>query len=520
MEEAGYRFGPFVFDPKRRILLKNGLPLPLGQKSLIILDTLLGAQGRVVSKTALMDAAWNGEAVEESNLSVQVAALRKTLGLSRQGVEWIATVQRVGYQFVNPDEMLTPALEPGQAEPPPPFDSDIPSIAVLAFVNMSGEREQDYFADGIAEEIITALSRFRDLFVIARNSSFVYKGRNVDVRQIGRELGVTYVLEGSVRKSASRVRITSQLVKAETSTHIWADRFDGELDDIFSLQDSVTARVVGAIAPKIERAEIERSRRKPTANLAAYDYYLRGWAALHLWNHEGNDEALEHFRRARELDPGFAAAYGVAARCYVQRKTMRGLQDYAAEHAEAIRLARRAVELGQDDAVALCTAAFALFDFAHDFDIADSLMERSLQLNPNLAMTWIFAGWGKVHCGEAAVAIERFKRALTLSPQDPQILSMYAGLACAYFVAGNYEEALSWAVKADRERPNIALLHCTFAACYGLTGRLEEAVQAVARLRHFAPDLRVSNSDDVLVFKRATDTERWRKGLTLAGLAE
>ena len=228
---------------------------------------------------------------------------------------------------------------------------------MLPFANLSGDPEQEYFADGMVEEIITALSRMRWLFVIARNSSFTYKGRAVDVKQVGRELGVRYVLEGSVRKAGDRVRITGQLIDAATGAHLWADRFDGELADIFDLQDQVTASVVGAIAPRLEQAEIERAQRKPTESLDAYDYFLRGMAGIHGWTREANVEALRLFGRAIELDPDFAAAYGMAARCFSQRKASGWVDGPRPGHRRGRRLARRAAELGTDDAVALGGAA-------------------------------------------------------------------------------------------------------------------------------------------------------------------
>jgi TolB-like protein len=225
---------------------------------------------------------------------------------------------------------------------------------------MSSDPEQDYFADGIVEEIITGLSRFRSLFVIARNSTFTYKGRAIDVKQVGRELGVRYVVEGSVRRSGGRVRIAGQLVDASTGAHLWADRFDGELTDIFDLQDRVTASVVSAIAPKLEEAEIERVSRKPTGSLDAYDCFLRGMAAFHNWTREANTEALALFYKAAELDPGFALAHARAAGCYARRKTAGWVADRDHDVREAERLARRAVELGRDDAAVLTSAGTAL----------------------------------------------------------------------------------------------------------------------------------------------------------------
>jgi TolB-like protein/class 3 adenylate cyclase/tetratricopeptide (TPR) repeat protein len=415
------------------------------------------------------------------------------------------------------DRSVPVAPETAAASLPLP---DKPSIAVLPFQNMSGDAEQEYFADGMVEDIITALSRFRGLFVIARNSSFAYKGQSFDMKQVGRELGVRYVLEGSVRKSGNRVRITGQLIDAGTGAHIWADRFDGDLEDVFNLQDEVTATVVGAIAPKLERAEIERSARKPTENLGAYDYYLRGMAALHLLSRDGSDEALVHFGQAIQLDPSFAAAHGVAARCYAMRKMAHWMKDAAQESVEAVRLARRAVELGPDDEVALCTAAFALNDFASEFTVADTLTERALALNPNLAWAWLFSGWVKVSLGDTDSAIERLEQAMRLSPQDPQIYSMQSAIAIAHFIASRYAEALSMAETAMRERPNVVLPICVAAASAALTGRVSEAERLVDRLLQVAPDFSISNLKDVFSYLRAEDFERLMAGLRKAGLPE
>jgi TolB-like protein len=295
---------------------------------------------------------------------------------------------------------------------------DKPSIAVLPFQNMSGDPEQEYFADGMVDEIITALSRFRSLFVIARNSTFTYKGRSADVKQVGRELGVRYVLEGGVRKAANRVRIIGQLIDTTTGTHIWADRFEGGLEDAFDLQDRVTASVVGAIAPKLEQAEIERAKRKPTESLDAYDYYLRGRAHAIRWTREGNSEALQMFYKAIDLDPDFASAYGMAAFCYSQRKGFGWVANRRQEIAETAELARRAAALGRDDAVALGAGGWALALVVGDLDDAGAFIDRALELNPNLAVTWQFSGWVRVWLGEPEVAIEHLARGMRLSPLD------------------------------------------------------------------------------------------------------
>jgi len=397
---------------------------------------------------------------------------------------------------------------------------DKPSIAVLPFENMSGDPEQEYFADGMVEEIIMALSRLHWLFVIARNSSFTYKGRAVDVKQVGRELGVRYVLEGSVRKAANRVRIAGQLIDVSTGAHLWADRFDGGLEDVFDLQDRVTASVVGAIAPKLEQAEIQRAKRKPTESLDAYDYFLRGMACFHQWAREANNEALPLFYKAIELDPNFAAAYGMAARCYSQRKAGGWATDRAHEVAETARLTRRAAELGRDDAVALCTAGMVLAFVVGDLDDGAAMIDRALALNPNLAWAWLFSGWVKVWLGEPDVAIERVARAMRLSPQDPQIFSMKSANASAHFISGRYAEALSWAETAMREQPNSLIATCAAAASAALSGRHDEAQKAMARLRQLNPALRVSNLKDLFPIRRSEDFTKWADGLRKAGLPE
>jgi TolB-like protein/class 3 adenylate cyclase/Tfp pilus assembly protein PilF len=377
-----------------------------------------------------------------------------------------------------------------------------PSIAVLPFENLSGDREQEYFADGVVEEIITALSRFRGLFVIARNSSFAYKGRPIDVKQVGRELGVRYLLEGSIRKAGSRVRIAGQLIETATGAHLWADRFDGALEDIFDLQDQVTASVGGAIAPKLEQAEIERSRRKPTENLDAYDYYLRGLAGLHQWTKQGIDEAKSNLYHAIELDPNFAVAYGMAARCFVMRKGSGWVTNRDDESAEATRLARRAVELGKDDAVALGTAGLALFYIAAEYDDAKVLTDRALTLNPNLASAWMWSGWVRVCIGEPEAAVDRVGRALRLSPSDPHSGIMFSAMAFAHFLAGRFKEAVSWAEMAVLEKPTYLLAVGIAAACYALAGRAGDANKAITRARQLDPTLRLSTIHNLFPLRR------------------
>jgi tetratricopeptide (TPR) repeat protein len=375
----------------------------------------------------------------------------------------------------------------------------------------------------VVEEIITALSRFRQLFVIARNSSFTYKGRPVDVKQVGRELGVRYVLEGSIRKAGNRVRITGQLIDASTGAHLWADRFDGGLEDIFDLQEQVTTSVVGAIAPKMEQAEFQRSKRKPTESLDAYDYYLRGLSAVHEWSRQGNIEALSCFKRAIDLDPNFAAAYGMAARCYSQRKAGAWSTDPAHEIADAERLARKAAELGWDDAVALCTAGIALAFVVGDLKSAMTFTDRAVVLNPNLALAWHFSGWVKLWSGQADEAIKRLTQALRLSPNIPQKFSMHDAMAAAQFAAGHYAEALEWSTAALREKPDFVLALCMAAASAALCGHLREAEETIARLRKLQPSWRIANVQEKfpeLPMTRPEQFAKFAEGLRKAGLPE
>ena len=331
MDGEALSFGDFRLDLGRRELTRNGAPVRLKGRALDVLCVLAAAGGEIVTKDALMARVWPNVVVEENNLQVQISALRRALDEGKNGESFLVTVPSRGYRLVG---IAAPG---GRCGPAPagqgPAVPDKPSIAVLPFTNMSGDPEQDYFADGIVEDIITALSRMRWLFVIARNSSFTYKGRGVDIKQVGAELGVRYVLEGSVRKAANRVRITGQLIDASNGAHLWADRFDGALDDIFDLQDQVTARVVGAIAPKLEQAEIERAKRKPTGSLDAYDCFLRGIACL-ASDVEGDDE-----RSAAVLRPGDRARRRIRLALWRGRLLLRG--------AQAERLAARTVPISR-----------------------------------------------------------------------------------------------------------------------------------------------------------------------------
>ncbi len=397
---------------------------------------------------------------------------------------------------------------------------DKPSIAVLAFENLSGDPEQEYFTDGIVEEIITALSRMRWLFVIARNSSFTYKGRAVDIKQVGRELGVRYVLEGSVRKASDRLRISGQLIEASTGVHLWADRFDGDLKDIFDLQDRVASSVIGAIGPKLEQAEIERAKRKPTEHLDAYDYYLRGMASVYRWTKDGVGEGLQLCNKAIELDPDFAAAHGVAAWCYFWRMANGWMSDREQETAEVARLVRRVTESGRDDAVALSFGGLALGYVTGDAESGIALCDRALTLNPNLAVAWSASGHLRACHGNPDVAVEHLAHAMRLSPLDPLFFFMQSFTAFAHFIAGRFDEAWPLAEAATREQPNYLSGIRIAAACDICAGRKDEARRFIAQALHLDPELRISNLKDRVGQIRPEYFEKYAEALRLAGLPE
>ena len=397
---------------------------------------------------------------------------------------------------------------------------DKPSIAVLPFQNMSSDAEQEYFADGTVEDIITALSRYPSLFVIARNSSFTYKGQAVDVKRIGRELGVRYVLEGSVRKVRDRVRVTGQLIDASTGAHLWADRFEGGLEDIFDLQDDITLRVVGAIAPKLEQAEIVRAMRKPTESLDGYDYYLRAMSNFHKGGREDISEALLLFRKAIEFDDKFSSAYGMAAWCYARRKMNGWADEGSSEGPEAERLAGRAVKCGNDDAVALASSGIAIGYMFTDFDRAVSLLDRAQALNPNLAMAWHLGGWIRCFNGQQDLAVEHLERAVRLSPVDPQRPGMLAAIAAAHFSAGRFDAASSLSKTAMLEQSNNFIAALVAAAANAMAGNLDVATRAMERVCELDPNFRLHKVKYRLPNRQPETIALWEDALRRAGLPE
>jgi TolB-like protein len=523
-------FGDYLLDLERRELTRGSNAIAIGPQVFDLLTYLAQNRDHVVSKDDLLNAVWDGRIVSESTLASHINAVRRAIGDSGEEQRLIRTFPRKGFRFVgevqeaqssNGFDSVQPKPDRSDEVPEPALPlPDRPSIAVLPFLNLSGDPEQDYFADGVVEDIISALSHHRWLFVIARNSSFTYKGRAVDVKQVGRELGVRYVLEGSVRKSGNRLRVTGQLIDAMTGANFWAERFESALKDLFELQDQIAENVVGAVAPQLEWAEIQRAQRKPTGSLDAYDCYLRGMAYFHRATNEAIRDALPFFYRAIQIDPSFASAYGMASWCFYWRRMNRWISELAEEAAEGGRLARLAVELGRNDAVALTRGGHALGHFGGDLESCISFVDRARMLNPNLSAAWYLGGFQRISRGDHDDAIEHFAHAIRLSPVDPEMFQMQTGTAMAHLFAGRFDTAVLWAERASRELPDILRVSAFSAASYALAGRAAEARQAMNHVRRLDPTLRISNLQEWVLLRRPKDFASLVEGLRRAGLPE
>jgi adenylate cyclase len=535
-------FGRFRVVPRRRELLADGRPIKLGGRDFDVLMALIEGSGTVISKDELMSRGWAGRIVEENTLQGAISALRKAFGADR-GL--IRTVAGRGYQFTGeirarstgvpgaaptaaePPRRLTNLLEPiseligrgeeagtpeaGSAPVEPALElPDKPSIAVLPFANMSGDPEQEYFADGMVEEIITALSRIRWLLVIARNSTFTYKGQAIDVKQVGRELGVRYVLEGSVRKAAGRVRITAQLIDALTGAHLWADRFDGSLEDVFELQDEVASSVAGVIEPALQATETARSAGRPTNDLTAYDLYLRSYA-MTLSSAARIPEALRLMKQAIERDPSYGPALAWAAICCVRLLVHDRSEDREVDRLEGADFARRALEMAGDGPGILANAALALAYFGEDIGAMMALVDRALALNPNFARGWqisgLLRGWG----GQPDIAIAHVQNSLRLSPRA-RVGTSFIAIGVAHFDSRRFDEAIPKLLLAIQEDPGSPQPYRYLAACYAHMGRLDDAREVVARLRTITS----VELPDVSFLRNAEHRELFLSGLRMA----
>lgn len=512
-----YLFEDYAFDADRRELLRGKTPVSVEPQVFDLLLYLLRNREQVVSKDDILATVWRGRIVSESALSTRINAARSVLGDNGDEQRLIKTLPRRGLRFVGAVREDHGVVEAGSIELPLGI-SEKPSIAVLPFANLSGDPEQDYFTDGIVEDITTALSRNRAFFVIARNSSFTYKGKPIDTKQVARELGVRYVLEGSVRKSGGRVRVTGQLIEAGSGHHLWADRFDGDIAEIFELQDQIVTRVVGAIAPQLEKAEIDRAKHGATGDLAAYDLYLRGLDSWNRWTKEENAKALQLFYAAIDKDRDFSTPYGLAASCYLLAKANGWVSSF--DEKEISRLVERAADIGMEDPVALCWAGHVHAYFFKDVERALLLVDRALELDVNLAIAWQRSGWVRGYAGDSDGAIESLNRAIRLNPLDPRVFLTQSAMAFAHFIAGRDDDAADWAAMALRVKPNWLPALRVAIASNAMRGQVDEADRALKSYHRIDPKVSIAKICEFYPLRRDVDRQRLILAMRTAGVPE
>jgi len=527
-----FLFENCALDTDRRELWRAEIEVPVEPQVFDLLEYLIRNRERVVSKDDLIASIWRGRVVSDSTLSTRITAARTAIGDSGEEQRLIKTLPRKGVRFVSAVRERHEASEVAVATPRIASGIEAarqsrttfhggskPAIAVLPFANLGDDLQYEYFADGVAEEIITALSRCKGLLVIARNSSFVYKGKSLDVRQIGRELGVRYVLEGSIRRGGKRLRFTAQLIDATSGAQIWADRFEGEMNEVFELQDLITANVVGAIEPNIESAEIERLKHKSAENIDAYDLMLHAKQLEAEFTESSLVAAVDCLKKAVAIDPSYALAMALTGYCYAERRNQ-GWSLPPQDAAEGLRMARRAIELGRDDAAVLWMCAYAMWRLDLNAPQARELAHRSLALNPNSAGALSTTAWIETFYGNRSKALELFDLAERLSPRDPRAWFAATGRAFICLTENCFSEALSWAQKALIQNPRFALALRVRAASLALLGQHENASAALREALKVEPHVTISEIRSRTMF---LDEDLWNKyseGLRLAGLPE
>ncbi len=515
-----FLFGDHTLDDGRRELRRGDEPVAVEPQVFDLLIYLVQNRDRVVSKDDLIASVWGGRVVSDSTLTSRINAARKAVGDSGGKQSLIRTIARKGLRFVGDVHIRPMGLEP-QAEihelsrPALPLP-DRPAIAVLPFVNMSGDPEHEYFSDGISEDIITALSKLRWFFVIARNSSFIYKGKAVHMKQIAEELGVGYVVEGSVRKSGDRVRIAAQLNDVATGSHIWAERYDRDIADVFAVQDEITEAIVAAIEPQLYAAENFHAQRKPPDSLDAWDLVMR--ALSHYWRVTRQDNVVAQalLEKATAIDPNYGQALGVLAASQTFSAHM-GWTDMAAVVPVAERAALAAIRADSEDP----WAHYALgnvYLFTRRFEDSLAEFELALQLNPNFSLAQGYYGLALAYCGRWEEADLAARRALRLSPRDP-FSAIYCGIAAySQFVGHNYDEAMRLAREAIRQRNDFVGGHRVLTAAAGMAGQTEVAAAALQELRRAQPNISMDWVANQMPFQQDADRRHYLDGFRRAGL--
>ena len=514
-----YSFEAYALDTDRRELKRGTERVALEPQVFDLLVFLIENRDRVVSKDDLIASVWQGRIISESTLTSRVNAARKAIGDSGEQQSLIRTIARKGFRFVgNLRDETVPAAAPEAAEPARPAFAlpDRPAIAVLPFTNMSGDPEQEYFSDGISEDIITALSKLRWFFVIARNSSFIYKGKSVHLKQIAEELGVGYVVEGSVRKAGDRVRITAQLNDVATGSHIWAERYDRGLADVFAVQDEITEAIVAAIEPQLYAAENFRAQRKPPDSLDAWDLVMR--ALSHYWRVTRQDNVVAQalLEKAISIDPNYGQALGVLATSYMFTAHM-GWIDMATAMAMAERSALAAIRADSEDPWAH-NALGHVYLFARRFDDSLAEFETALRLNPNFWLAQGYYGLSLSYSGRWQEADEAARRAIRLSPRDPFLAVYYGIVAYAQFIGGNYEEAIKLAREGLRQRGDFVGAHRVLAAAAAMAGQAELAKSALQELRRAQPNISLAWIAANMPIRHEAEREHYLQAFRKAGL--
>ena len=519
-----YSFEDFVLDADLRELRRGEAVIAIQPQVFDLLEYLIRKRQHVVSKDDLMAAVWGGRMVSESSVATRINAARTALGdsgeaqrlirtLPRKGIRFVGTVQEKARTTTGGSEAASPTKGLTTAPPVP----DKPSIAVLPFQNLSGDPEQEYFADGMVEEIITALARFKWLFVIARNSSFTFKGRSVDIKEVGRRLGVRYVLEGSIRKALGKVRITGQLIDAMTGTHIWADRFERDLTDVFALQDEVTVAVVSAIQPKLLQTEVAIAARRRPENFTAYDFFLQALPHFYQSTRDGLAEAIKLAHRALELDPRSGLAAALAGACHMNNVVLGYAADPQFDSKEAIRLSRLALSVDDGDPDTLARAAFITVVMAGDGESAVEMADRAVALNPNSFHAWNARGWVYRSAGLPEEAVHSHERAIRVSPVDPLLYRPFTGMGLSLIELGRFDEATVAAKKALRQNPSFSSAYRCLAAAHAHLGRDAEAREAAARVLELDPGFTISVG---IARGTMSNAKLFIEGLRKAGLPE
>ncbi|TPQ35257.1 adenylate cyclase 3 [Bradyrhizobium guangdongense] len=487
-----YLFEEYAFDTARRELYRGTDAVAVSPQVFDLLDYLIRHRDRVVTKDNLIGAIWQGRVVSDAALTTRLNAVRSAIGDSGEAQRLIRTLPRKGFRFVGEVREEREVAGADDAPERAPAIPDRPSIAVLPFANMSGDPEQEYFADGMVDEITTALSRFKGLFVIARNSSFTFKGKAVDIKDVGRRLGVRYVLEGEVRKAAGRVRITGRLINAATGTHIWADRFERDMTDIFALQDEFTLAVVSAIRPKLVQAEIALASRRRPEDLTAYDLFLRALQQVGPSTREGLAQGLRLIHRALELYPRFAAAAALAGACHAENVVRNYTTEPQFEREEAVRLMRLALSLDDGDPDTLASAALISALLVGDCETEIEMSDRAVKLNPNSYRAWHCRGWVLKIAGQPEEAIRSLERAMRMSPLDPETFAALTGMGFALLELRRFDEAIIAAKKAQRLNPCYPGPYRCLASAFAHLGRDAEAREAAARMLELDPAFTIS----------------------------